>query len=603
MNVLIIGSTGFIGKEVVKQLADKDINLTLLVRNKEKAKHLQKLNKSKIQLITGDLTLPNLGLSFKDKEIALSCNSIIHCGGPMDITLTKEDAKTAFLNGAKHVADLAKEIHKKNGIKKFIHIVGYMSPFSDNPNNWLDFNVFEETHPLLLNDSYYEQMKFQADILIRQITLEENIPLIVINPPTVIGNKDTGETEQLAGFGLFMKIIRKGLLPIIPGGEDYRLPVIHRDVLANFIVDSLLKPVNESATYTLVQNKNEDIKLPELMSIVSNTMNMKAPKLVVPMPLLKTVLTLGGSRVTGVSKSSLNFMTKRQFNNHQVTTDFPATLVKNLSAKESLPLVIADIDYTLTFGNRETAPFTRKSINQTCFYSLNGLGKTIVLVHGLLSEAFDLFSLGIELNKKTGRPILIVDLPGFGRSPFKSDKNILNPYLDVIKIIQQETGSEATFIGHSFGASLLLYAYENKILLPNQQLVLLQPPVPKIATNLPLWINRIVLKAASTKQLSKHFIKQGLFSVEEEIPDTYFQNLNKSFNSPRILNTNLLLNNKLQELTFNLSLSENIYSIWGTEDKSYIKPNNFNVITTLFSGYHFPISQPLKTAKVIEELL
>lgn len=51
MNILIIGSTGFIGKEVVKQLADKDINLTLLVRNKEKDKHLQKFNKSKIQLI------------------------------------------------------------------------------------------------------------------------------------------------------------------------------------------------------------------------------------------------------------------------------------------------------------------------------------------------------------------------------------------------------------------------------------------------------------------------------------------------------------------------------------------------------------------------
>ncbi|MFW7359747.1 alpha/beta fold hydrolase [Vagococcus fluvialis] len=197
----------------------------------------------------------------------------------------------------------------------------------------------------------------------------------------------------------------------------------------------------------------------------------------------------------------------------------------------------------------------------------------------------------------------MVDLPGFRRSPFKSDKSILNPYLDVIKIIQQETGSEATFIGHSFGSALLLYAYENKILLPNQQLILLQPPVQKIATNLPLWLNRTVLKATSTKQLSKYFMKQGLFSVEEEIPDTYFQNLNKSFSSPRILNTNLLLNNKLQELTFNLSLSENIYSIWGTEDKNYTKPNNFNVIATLFSGHHFPISQPLKTAAIIEELV
>ena len=112
---------------------------------------------------------------------------------------------------------------------------------------------------------------------------------------------------------------------------------------------------------------------------------------------------------------------------------------------------------------------------------------------------------------------MIVDLPGFGRSPFKSDKSILNPYLDVIKIIQQGTGSEATFIGHSFGASLLLYAYENKILLPNQQLILLQPPVQKIATNLSLWMNRIVLKAASTKPLSKYFMKQWLFSVKEEI--------------------------------------------------------------------------------------
>lgn len=85
--------------------------------------------------------------------------------------------------------------------------------------------------------------------------------------------------------------------------------------------------------------------------------------------------------------------------------------------------------------------------------------------------------------------------------------------------------------------------------------------------------------------------------------DTYFQNLKKSFISPRILNTNLLLNNRLQQMTFTLSLSENISSILGTEDKSYAKPNNFYVIATLFFGHHFPISQPLKTAEVIEELV
>lgn len=135
----------------------------------------------------------------------------------------------------------------------------------------------------------------------------------------------------------------------------------------------------------------------------------------------------------------------------------------------------------------------------------------------------------------------------------------------------------------------MLYAYENKILLPNQQLILLQPPVQKIATNLPLWMNRIVLKAASTKQLSKHFIKQGLFSVEEEIPDTYFQNLNKSFSSPRILNTNLLFNNKLQELTFNLSLSENI-SVFGEQK---IKVTLSQIILMLLLLFFLDIISPL----------
>ena len=48
MNVLIIGSTGFIGSEIVKQLAQKEVNLVLLVRNKQKAYELKELNPSKI---------------------------------------------------------------------------------------------------------------------------------------------------------------------------------------------------------------------------------------------------------------------------------------------------------------------------------------------------------------------------------------------------------------------------------------------------------------------------------------------------------------------------------------------------------------------------
>jgi uncharacterized protein YbjT (DUF2867 family) len=43
VNLLIIGATGFIGREVVKQLVLKDISLTLLVRDQSRAADLQAL--------------------------------------------------------------------------------------------------------------------------------------------------------------------------------------------------------------------------------------------------------------------------------------------------------------------------------------------------------------------------------------------------------------------------------------------------------------------------------------------------------------------------------------------------------------------------------
>ncbi|MFW8052525.1 alpha/beta fold hydrolase [Vagococcus fluvialis] len=603
MNVLIIGSTGFIGSEIVKQLAQKEVNLVLLVRNKQKSSKLKELNPSKIQLITGDLTLPNLDLSDKEKQIALSCDSIIHCGGPMDISLSKEDAKTAFLNGAKHVAQLATEINKTNKLTQFIHVVGYMSPFTDNPKDWENYDVFSDIHPFLQNDSYYEQMKFQADILMRQSSLIEGFPLTIINPPTVIGNKDTGVTEQLAGFGLFIKIIRQGLLPIIPGGKSYRLPVINRDVLANFIIETLFQSPQQMVTYTLVKDKQIDLAVPDLMKIVSTSMNMNRPKITIPLPFLKTIMTLGGSRITGISKDSLNFITNRDFDNQQIKKDYPASVLEELSAEASIPLVVADIDYTLTFGKQEQTPFIKKVINQTCFYHLEGQGEPIVLVNGLFSEAADLFPLGIELHAQTNRSIWLVDLPGFGRSPFKPHQQVITPYLEVIQTIQKETNRKATFIGHSFGAALLLEASRKNILSNKQKLILIQPPLAKRTKDVPMWLGKIALKTMSTAQLTEYFMKQGLFSTEEHIPDTYFNRLKKSFNSPRLLNTNLLLNKALHQMTFEKTQSSNISSIWGIADSSYEQPNGVNLKRVVPFGHHFPISEPVKTAEYVLEFL
>ncbi|MCQ6537001.1 SDR family oxidoreductase, partial [Bacillus mycoides] len=111
----------------------------------------------------------------------------------------------------------------------------YMSPFDDK-NSKIAIDVFKEGNNYLKIKNPYERTKFLADLYIRHQASAVGYPLSVINPPTVVGSSKTGSTEQIAGLGLLVMSMRRGLMPVIPGGKGYRLPLISNDELAKFIV-------------------------------------------------------------------------------------------------------------------------------------------------------------------------------------------------------------------------------------------------------------------------------------------------------------------------------------------------------------------------------
>ena len=552
--------------------------------------------------MTGDLTQANLGLSETDKAIVLNCDLILHCGGPMDITLSETLAKKAFLEGSRYVMDLAKEIQNQKGLKKLIHVAGYMSPFNDETSVWENTDVFNEGHPALMGTPPYEQMKFLSDIYIRQEAKKNQIPLAVINPPTVIGDDQTGDTAQLGGFGLFIKIIRGGTLPVIPGGKAYRLPLINKNIMAEFIVQTLFNETREKMTYTLVADKASDPDISDLMTTISESLHLKTPRLTVPFGLLKFVMTFGGSQLTGIPKSSLNFLTARTFDNQLTKNDFEPQLVSKLSAS-NVPLAIADIDFRLTYGEAGIAPYTRTSLQGATVYRLDGKGKPLVLIHGLFSDGTDLFELGLALNKQAAREIIIPDLPGFGRSPFVKSKESLTPYLDLIASIKKATPEGTIFIGHSFGAALLMAASNRHDLLESDKLILLQPPFKKIVKEPYPWLSKLMLKQASDKQLAHYFNHNGLLLPNAANADGYLKRVKASFKSPRILNTTLRLNQVLRGMDLNLSEQQAYDVLWGTQDKSYSQPTDYDHLIKLNDGHFFPISNPLDTATYISSLI
>ena len=136
------------------------------------------------------------------------------------------------------------------------------------------------------------------------------------------------------------------------------MPLINKNIIAEFIVQTIFNETQEKMTYTLVSDKASDPDISDLMTTISESMHIKTPRLTVPFGLLKFVMTFGGSQLTGIPKSSLNFLTNRTFDNQLTKNDFEPELVSKLSAS-NVPLAIADIDFRLTYGEAGITPSAR----------------------------------------------------------------------------------------------------------------------------------------------------------------------------------------------------------------------------------------------------
>ncbi|MDH6564888.1 nucleoside-diphosphate-sugar epimerase/pimeloyl-ACP methyl ester carboxylesterase [Bacillus sp. TBS-096] len=607
--VFLIGGTGFIGKQLVEELAKEDVNILLLVRSKSKATRIFQergiLKESVMHFVEGDLTKTDLGLSAEDKERVLKTDVIIHAGGPMDIQATSNEAASVFLNGAKHMSELAKSIHQSKGLHQFVHVVGYMSPFDDQ-NSKVAIDVFKEGNNYLKIKNPYERTKFLADLYIRQQASAIGYPLSVINPPTVVGSSKTGSTEQIAGLGLLVKSMRRGLMPVIPGGKGYRLPLISNDMFAKFIVQVFRMEQPAIQTFTLVEDKEHDQNIAELLSVMSESMNMRAPKISVPMPLMKAVMNSGVSKITKIPSDGLNFMTKRTFSNVSAKKIMGDDWFKKTSVMNFFPAVAADLDYRMMDQHGEHHHvFERTLCDNNTLYQLKGEGKPFILLHGLLSDGEDLFPLAQELHEKTGQPVWILDLPGLGRSPFKREKQLLDLYLNVVKKVLEKAANGAHLIGHSFGAFILLEALGQGYIDKKYSITLLQPPVAKKnakSLNVPQWMNKWSLKLATPKMIERYLLSNGLFERMESIPEHYIRKIRNSFTSPRILNTTVQLNQLLlknDQGEFNDVRKDNLHIIWGEYDRGYSAPSHFGKVDVVPYGHHFPLSHPSETAALV----
>ncbi|UPK44505.1 alpha/beta fold hydrolase [Paenibacillus pabuli] len=632
--ILMTGSTGFIGKEAVKQLGDSEAQLLLLVRSESRARTV--LNAygvtdfRHITFIQGDLSALGLGLNQADRERALQANIIIHAGGTMDVTLQPKVAEQIFMNGAREIAKLAEEIQRTHGLRHFIHVVGFMSPYGreDSPSiSSVNEDVGDKSgrHKLWISkafhsESAYEHMKFEADRYIRQHAEQHAYALSVVNPSTVVGPHPTGATEQTGGIGMMIQAMRRGRMPVIPGGLQHWLPLVSNDVVAQTLV-FLTRDSNPSGgTYPLLSRKSDSPDMKELIRLLAAELDVAAPRWSVPLPMIHAAMKAGGTKISGIPPESIAFITKQDFEVQQTERLFERMGKRLPEVSELLPYVTADLDYRFSYPSQNDLPqgWTRTRVGVLAALMHEGQGDPWVIVHGLMSSADDMMGLGDALWSMTGNPVWLVDLAGFGRSPVQRNKERGTAFQGQVKAVRSvldEVQGPVKLVGHSVGAAIVAVAMQESGR-QNIQLAMLQPVWggardgrQRLVSSFPRRLLRGLLSRMTPQQVAAQLKRAEASETHPTMLEDYARRASSGLKSPRIAGANADLLHWIQSHSANKVLQTSVSAeanhtlvVWGINDQGYSRPENIHSLVQhveLPYGHQFPLFHANETASLL----
>ncbi len=234
MSYFITGGTGFIGKNFINKLKDREGNIYVLTRagSEHKFEALQErfgAGSERLVPITGDLREKNLGLG---KEVIAELKGDIqhfcHFAAIYDIGADAESQIATNIDGTRHAVQLAEKLEA--GCFQHVSSIAAGGLY----NGTFREDMFDEAENL---EHPYFATKHDSEGIVRD---ECKIPYRIYRPAMVVGHSKTGEIDKIDGAYYFFKTLqgfRKALPPWFPmigieGGYFNVVPV-------DYVVDAM----------------------------------------------------------------------------------------------------------------------------------------------------------------------------------------------------------------------------------------------------------------------------------------------------------------------------------------------------------------------------
>jgi NAD(P)-dependent dehydrogenase (short-subunit alcohol dehydrogenase family) len=228
MSYFVTGATGFIGRNLVERLLQREGTIYALVRAGSRGR-LEELRTgwgadgARVVPIAGDLSQPGLGVAEEDL-VAMrgEIDHFFHLAAIYDITADAESQEVANVEGTRNAIELAGTVEAG-----CLHQVSSIAAAGLYRGVWTE-EMFDQAQRL--DNNPYFRTKHESERLVRD---DCSRPWRVYRPGIVVGDSRTGEIDKIDGPYYFFKALQRlrrvapSWLPTIgiEGGEINIVPV------------------------------------------------------------------------------------------------------------------------------------------------------------------------------------------------------------------------------------------------------------------------------------------------------------------------------------------------------------------------------------------
>ncbi|MFD4353758.1 alpha/beta fold hydrolase [Nocardia sp. NPDC058518] len=408
---IVFGAAGFIGRSLVAELLRTGHTVTAALRAGSQDRlriwlDEQSVDTAGLTITTTDIGEPDLALG----DTVDGVRDVYNAAALMKFGLAADVARRVNLDGAVHVLEWAA---RQPDLRRIVHITGYRAAGDGGTQDY--------------GDGAYEASKVEADLLLRRIAADRDIPLTMANPAGVLG------PGQYFGLSDIIDNLWQGRLPALPGSADTFVPVVDLDYVARFIAGLPTQPDTVGKSYPLLDAATP--ALPELIRLVADHLHVAAPRFTLPTALVRRL----PRAVTNADPEALSFISSDRYDTSD--SDIVARRL-GIGHPPVSELLRTYADGIVASRNGTVAPTPKSGFRGGTWLVGEQVDPEYVLLHGIPVDS-DSWA---EVVRELDAPTLAADLPGLGRSAASTQSTG-----DWMADLMAPVRTRPVIVGHSFG--------------------------------------------------------------------------------------------------------------------------------------------------------